>query len=184
MGYRLALYTFGVFAVPCEDPANDGFHERNDPILAAVDHAPGFISRSGYEDEPGPEPWGKQVYPRFYIERGDGWSPATLSLWVDLEAAFAFSYNGLHAEALAHGREWMVKPEWPPYALWWVDDSHQPSWREAVRRHLHLHENGSTADAFNFKHPFDARARVTSVDRVKAKEYANTAMRNDSGGKT
>ena len=182
MDHRLALYTFGVFAVPSEDPANDGFHDRNDPILAAVDRAPGFIARSGYEDEPGTEIWGEPVYPTFYVERGDGWSPATLSLWVDLESAFAFSYNGLHAEALAHGREWMVKPEWPPYALWWVDDDYRPTWQEAVQRHLHLHENGPSAHAFNFKQPFDAQAQSTSVDRVRAKEYAAAAILDDDEG--
>jgi len=172
MDHRLALYTFGVFALPSDDPANDGFHERNDPILAAVDHAPGFIARSGYDDEPGPETWGEQVHPSFYIERGDGWSPATLSLWIDLESAFAFSYYGLHAEALAHGREWMVKPEWPPYVLWWVDEEHRPDWHEAVARHLQLHEQGPTSGAFSFKQPYDAGGRKTNVDRDRVKEIS------------
>ena len=172
MSERVALYTFGVFAVPSDDPVNDGFHTRNDPILEAVDSAPGLIARSGYADEQGPQPWGEQVYPSFYVERGDGWSPATLSLWSDLESAFAFSYSGLHAEALAHGREWMVKPEWPPYALWWVTGDHQPTWHEAVARHLQLHENGSSSDAFNFKKPFDALGRKVSIDRSLVKEIA------------
>ena len=174
MGHRLALYTFGVFAAPSEDPVNDGFHQRNDPILTAVEHAQGFIARSGYEDEPGSEPWGEQVYPSFYVERGDGWSPATLSLWIDLESAFAFSYSGLHGESLAHGREWMVKPEWPPYVLWWVEENHRPIWHEAVACHLLLHKKGPTSGAFNFKKPFDVRAQVTKIDRVRATAYVAT----------
>ena len=68
----------------------------------------------------GPQSWGEQVYPRFYVERGDGWSPSTLSLWRDLTALMAFSYSGIHAEAMRHGREWFVKPTWPGYVLWWV----------------------------------------------------------------
>jgi hypothetical protein len=52
---KLALYTFGQFALPSTDPANDGFHQRNDPVLAEVDQAIGLIGRSGYAGEPGPE---------------------------------------------------------------------------------------------------------------------------------
>ncbi|GAN79068.1 hypothetical protein Aam_016_038 [Acidocella aminolytica 101 = DSM 11237] len=49
-------------------------------------------------------------YPKFYVDRGDGWSPVTLSLWRDLEAAFAFTYFGLHATALRRERVWFEKP--------------------------------------------------------------------------
>ena len=96
-----------MFATRADDPVNDGFYERNGPIFAAVDATPGLIARSGYASDPGPEPWGKEVYPRVFTdEHGEGWSPATLSLWQDLESAFAFVYFGLHAEAMAHVREW------------------------------------------------------------------------------
>lgn len=176
MGQRLALYTFGVFIERANAPANDGFHRRNDPILAAVERAPGFIARSGYAGDPGPASWGQETYPRFYEERGDGWSPATLSLWQDLESPLAFSYFGLHAEALAHGRSWFRKPEWPPYALWWVDADTVPDWTEAVARHAHLHEHGPTARAFDFKHPFDASGRPADIDRDKVKALAGSGV--------
>ena len=159
MTSRAALYTFGIFLQPSEHVDNDGFHARNDPILMAVERAAGFIARSGYADEPGPDCWGTQVYPRFYNERGDGWSPSTLSLWTDLASIKAFTYRGLHAEALAHGRQWFRKPEWPPYVIWWVDGAHVPDWSEAVARHEHLHDHGPTPTAFNLKSPFDAPVR-------------------------
>ena len=107
--------------------------------------------------------------------RGDGWSPATLSLWQDLESAFAFAYSGLHAEALAHGREWMLKPEWPPYALWWVGGDHRPDWREAVARHQQLHDQGPSPLAFTFKQPFAPDGTATQVDRASAKRIAKSA---------
>ncbi len=169
---RLALYTFGIFSAPSDDPINDGFHKRNDPILAAVDHAPGFVARSGYAGEPGPEPWGDEVYPRFYSERGDGWSPATLSIWIDLESAMAFAYFGVHAEALTHGREWFLQPQWPPYVAWWISGGHVPTWADAVVRHEHLHDRGSSAFAFNFKSPFDAEGRGSTIDRDRMKSIA------------
>ena len=31
---RLALYNFGMFKVAASDPANQGFHDRNDPNFA------------------------------------------------------------------------------------------------------------------------------------------------------
>ncbi len=173
MQHKVALYTFGVFVEPADHAANAGFHERNDPNLAAVERAAGFVARSGYEDEPGPSCWGKQVFPRFYIERGDGWSPSTLSVWIDLESPMAFAYFGLHAEALSRGREWFRKPEWPPYVAWWVTSEHRPDWSEAVERHEFMHDHGPSARAFNFKQPFDARGDETSIDRDKVKALAD-----------
>ena len=172
MAYALALYTFGVFARPAEDPVNDGFYELNDPIMDRVDQAPGMIARSGYADEPGPESWGEEVYPPFYKESGDGWSPATLSLWTDMESAFAFSYFGLHASALKKGREWFLSPEWPPYAAWWCDRDHRPLWREAIGKHALLHERGPTPEAFNFKSPFDRDGDRVKIDMKRAREIA------------
>lgn len=82
---KLALFTFGVFAKPADDPANDGFQVRNDPILADVSVSQGYLEHSDYPDEEGPDVWGEYVFPKFYVESGDGWTPQTLSLWQDLE---------------------------------------------------------------------------------------------------
>ncbi|MBS3649579.1 DUF3291 domain-containing protein [Pseudaminobacter sp. 19-2017] len=166
---RVALYTFGIFRAPATDAANQGFHDRNDRNLLAVERSEGFIARSGYDEEPGPESWGKQVFPRFYVERGDGWSPSTLSLWKNLESPMAFAYAGIHAEALRHGREWFTKPVWPPYVLWWVGSDHVPTWVEAVARHEHLHDLNPSPSAFDFKTPFDEHGRPTTVDRDAVK---------------
>lgn len=171
---RVALYTFGVFRLPSDDRANRGFHARNDLNFEAVEASEGFVARSGYADEPGPASWGAEVYPRFYEERGDGYSPATLSLWVDLESPMAFSYAGIHADALRHGRDWFVKPEWPPYAVWWVDGDHVPDWTEAVERHDHLHRHGPTAHAFDFKNTFDAGGSPLRIDHARMKELVRT----------
>ena len=162
---RVALYTFGMFRAPAEDAVNQGFHDRNDRNFQAAESSEGFISRSGYADEPGPESWGEQVFPRFYVERGDGFAPSTLSLWRDLSSPMAFSYAGIHAEALKHGREWFLKPAWPPYVLWWVERDHTPDWTEAVHRHAFLHDNQASPFAFDFKTPFDERGRPAVIDR-------------------
>lgn len=169
VGKRVALYTFGVFRAPADDPLNQGFHDRNDINFVIAELCEGFIARSGYDDEPGPESWGSQVFPRFYIERGDGWSPSTLSLWIDLESPMAFTYAGIHAEAMRHGREWFLKPAWPPYALWWVEGDHVPTWTEAVIRHEYFHDHEASPFAFDFKTPFDENGCPTLINREAVK---------------
>ncbi|MBC2859817.1 DUF3291 domain-containing protein [Stappia sp. 28M-7] len=166
----LALYTFGIFRKPADDPANEGFQQLNDPILALADRCEGLIARSGYASDPGPPSWGAEVYPRFYEERGDGWSPATLSLWRDLESLFVFTYFGLHAAALKRGREWFDKPAWPPLVMWWHMDTAPPSWADAVVRHEHLHDHGPTPTAFNFKVPFDEAGRATRLEKARIEQ--------------
>ena len=166
---RLAVYTFEVFRQPAESPVNQGFYDRNERNFRAAELSLGFVARSGYADEPGPDSWGVQVYPRFYVERGDGWSPSTLSLWSDLAEAMAYSYGPIHAEAMRHARDWFVPATWPPYVLWWTEPGAPPEWSEAVRRHAFLHDRGPTAEAFDFKTPFDAQGQPTSIDRAALK---------------
>lgn len=163
MQHRLAAYNFGIFTNRAEHSANEGWRQRHNPLMELVEKAPGFIARSGYDGEPGPTSWGKQVYPRFYEERGDGWSPATLSLWQGTQSLFDFTYKGLHREAFALGKTWFERGDWPPYVLWWVKANHQPDWAEGVARFENLHDHGPTPHAFNFKQVFDAQGQAASL---------------------
>lgn len=172
----LALYTFGQFIRPSDDSVNDGFHALNDPVLATVDEADGLIARSGYASDPGPAPWGEEVYPTFYKDKGDGWAPATLSLWADLESVFSFTYFGLHAAAMARGREWFQQPKWPPLVMWWHHAEARPIWAEGVARHKTLHEQGSTPSAFTFKAPFNQAGEAVKLDKARLQ-----AMRSNRG---
>ena len=61
---------------------------------------------------------------------------------------------------------------WPPYVLWWVADDHRPDWREAVARFELLHDHGPTADAFNFKSPFDTTGSPTVLDKEAVRRLA------------
>jgi Domain of unknown function (DUF3291) len=174
MKAHLAVYNFGIFRERANDPLNDGFREREGPNLMAAERAPGFVARAGYVAEPERPGWGTQVYPRFYVERGDNWSPSTLSLWEDLESLFAFAYHGVHAEALKHAQDWFVERLWPPYVLWWVEHERRPDWREAVSRFECLHDRGPTPDAFNFKTPFDEHGKPASFDKERARRQAKS----------
>ncbi len=167
--HHLAIYNFINFRESADAPINQGFHDRNVLNFDAAELSEGFVARSGYEGEPGPDSWGEQVFPRFYVENGDGWAPSTLSLWRDLAALYAFCYAGIHTDALRNARQWFDRHKWPPYALWWVDRAHIPTWREGVERLEHLHDHGPSSFAFDFKQAFDPAGNSTSVDREAAK---------------
>ncbi|MEO1493772.1 MAG: DUF3291 domain-containing protein [Pseudomonadota bacterium] len=163
-----ALYTFGIFRERAESEVNAEFHRRNDPILASVAQADGFVARAGYDDEDGDPPeWGPQVWPRWYVELGDGWSPATLSVWEDLEAIAAYAYSGFHGEAVRMGRQWFVDGPWPPFVIWWIADGTRPDWVEGVKRFHDLADNGPQATAFDLKAPFDRDGVRMDLDTSK-----------------
>ena len=178
------MFTFGIFIRPADDLANAEFHDRNDPILAELDAGtPGFVERSGYEDEDGPPEWGEFVLPHWYQEKGDGWSPATLSLWLEPEAVAAFAYSGLHGQAARKGGLWFRKGEWPPYVMWWVSDDHRPTWGEGVARHKALFDLGPGRDCFDLKsvHGFDGTPRPLNAARVRSYRtgFRPVILRND-----
>ncbi|TCR89796.1 DUF3291 domain-containing protein [Rhizobium sp. BK376] len=169
---RLAIYNFGLHVAPYDSPRVEGFRLREGPNFDAAAGAHGFVARSGYAGEAGPESWGTQVFPRFIEGSGFSSAPSSLSLWTDIESLMAFSYGGVHAEALRGARNWNVKQSWPPLVLWWVEPEHIPEWREGVERLEYLHDVGSSPLAFTFKQPFAEDGSETLIDRDAVRRIA------------
>jgi hypothetical protein len=169
---QLAIYNFGIHVGPYESPAVEGFRMRETFNFEAAARAEGFVARSGYSGEEGIESWGPQVFPRFLNGSGFTSAPSSLSVWRDIESLMAFSYSGVHAEALKHARHWNVKQTWPPLVLWWLELRCRPEWKDAVERFEHLFDYGPSPRAFTFKTPFDCQGRPMVIDRVKVKELA------------
>ncbi len=141
--FRLSLYTFAQFRTRAEDPVNDAFFANEPDVWSALERAEGFIARSGYDGDPGPDSWGPQVFPKYWTDNGDGWAPSTVSIWQDLETALAAIYRGPHADIMKIGHLFVKEASsYPPYVLWWTDDGHTPDWREAVERHEMLGTEG------------------------------------------
>lgn len=170
--HSLAMYNFGLHVDDYESPAVEGFRLREAANFAAAERARGFVGRSGYAGVEGPESWGEQVFPRFIAASGRDSGPSSLSLWQDLESLMAFSYSGVHADALKHARHWNIKQRWPPLVLWWVDAGTRPAWAEGVARLEHLHDQGPSPFAFTFKTAFDPSGEAVVIDRGRVRQHA------------
>ncbi len=94
----------------------------------------------------------------------------TPSVWRDLESVMAYSYGGLHAEALAKRKDWFEHGTWPGYVVWWVGDDQPVTWDEAHRRYELLYHQGSSPDAFNFKQPFSPDGHPHTINRDEVKK--------------
>ncbi len=167
--FHLVMYNFGLHVAAYDSPLVQGFIRREPLNFAAAEKASGFVGRSGYFGELGPRSWGPQVFPRFIKGSGFDSGPASLSLWEDIESLMAFSYAGVHAEALKNARNWNTRNEWPPLVLWWVEAGRRPDWEKAAERLEWLHDHGPGPDAFTFKQPYGPDGKPTSVDRARVK---------------
>ncbi len=179
--HHIVLYNFGLHVADHDDPAVAGFVRREPFNFEAARRAEGFVGRSGYDGESGPESWGEQVFPRFLNGSGRDSGPSSLSLWRDIESLMAFSYSGVHAEALKNARQWNVVQTWPPLVLFWVEEGRRPDWAEGVARLEALADRGASADAFTFKQSFDPHGAPYRIDRDRVKRIAaeNGARQQD-----
>ena len=180
-GHHLAIYNFGLHVDVFESPRVEGFRLREPFNFEAARRAEGFVGRSGYIGVPGPRSWGPKVNPRFIVGSGFDDAPASLSLWASIEALMAFTYNGVHADALKHVRNWNQPQTWPSLVLWWVPERSRPAWADGAERLEFLHDNGPTPRAFTFKTPFcpDGEAIVIDREHVKAIAGRNAAGQQD-----
>lgn len=72
-GY-LAVYTFNQFIAPYESQEIKGFRDLEPITFRTLEKSAGFIARSGYDGEDGPDSWGEQVFPDSWLNlNGDGW---------------------------------------------------------------------------------------------------------------
>lgn len=171
-GFHLAMYNFGLHVAAYDAPEVQGFLRREPLNFAAAENASGFVARSGYDGEPGPSSWGVQGFPRFIKGSGFESGPSSLSLWADIESLMAFSYAGVHAEALKNARNWNTRNEWPPLVLWWVEEGRRPDWRQGAKKLEFLHDHGPCPDAFTFKQPYGPDGEPLTIDRARVKSLS------------
>lgn len=177
--HKLAFLTVGVLHEPVGSARVQGFVDRIPSVYTAADTSDGFHARSIRDIDTWKHSWGEVVPPSCYQKSHDELRFAmTLSLWKDLESVAAFAYHGPHAEALTKRREWFATSNLPAYVAWWISADQAVGWDQAAERLDHLHDNGSTAFAFNFSHPFDpaGNPRRLDGDDIKRKATSNAAL--------
>jgi hypothetical protein len=101
---------------------------------------------------------------------------STVSLWKDLPSVFSFVYAGLHLEAFRRRTQWFMKPEWPTYAIWWVNDDHVPQWQEACQKLEQLHDEGASPSVFDFKNPFDEHGNRVDIHAYRKSNAQQPAI--------
>ena len=139
-------------------------------IYRGIANNPGFIAHAS-GDEPAKShferhwgSWGEFAAPHWYRKgrtAADFAAAATLSLWTDVDSAFAFSYGGLHRTALARRHEWFETSAHPTVVMWWSADDKVPQWRDGVARLEALEADGPQPEAFSFDHRFPPSHRFT-----------------------
>lgn len=177
---RVAFATFAILKQPYGHPEVQEFDDRTPDVFSEAEGSPGFIARakevsgselSNFERDWGE--WGSFCVPRFYQlgrDTNTDQRASTISLWKDLPSVFQFVYAGLHLEAFKKRSQWFMKPEWPTYAIWWVDDDHIPKWAEASQKLEELHDNGPTPSVFDFKACFDEQGNQVKIASLKARQ--------------
>jgi hypothetical protein len=168
--HHLAIYNFGIHVETYATAAVQGFALREPFNFEAAARALGFIGRSGYDGEPGPESWGEHVIPAVLGDLSGRSTVSSLSLWEDIESLSAFSYAGVHADALKHARQWNIKQAWPPLVLFWVPVGHNPTWSQAVERFEMLMRDGPGPAHFSFKTAFKPDGEPYALDRARVKD--------------
>ena len=143
MGWQLAQLNVSRWIVDPEGMAARSFRARVDAVYARAEAADGFVWRLP------PDPDVDAVAAAVF---GTGWL-VNLSVWRDVDALRAFTFDGGHAEVLRRRRRWFAPPDGPNAVLWWVPAGRRPDLHEAAARLDDLRRGGPSATAFTFAAP-------------------------------
>lgn len=163
---RVAVSSVAVLKWVYGQPGLAEYEDFIPKVFAEAEDAPGFIVRARPVDDLDDDsnfqrdwgPWGEFCAPKFYPggKTVDTDHRASIfALFTDLESLYTFTFNNLHRIVLKNRRKWVVDPTWRSYAIWWIDDDHQPTWREACDRIDYINEHGPTPHSFDLHHTFD-----------------------------
>lgn len=150
------------------DAVAGGFGVMRARCEAAAGEAPGLIAASWRE----PERFGTRAGPCFA-----GRDPAralsmTLSVWTEPEAVQAYTYGGVHLQALRRRTRWVEVDPFPTHVAWWVEEGPVPDWAAAVKRLERLFLEGNGPEAFTLKGCFGPDGKPWRLDRARVAALA------------
>jgi hypothetical protein len=124
---------------PKTDPRMSSFYESTRYVNNLAEQHPGFIWRELNEDQALlDELWGKGFL-------------YTLSVWTSPESLKDFLYKTPHNEFRKRGAEWYLPVSKPRVVMWWVEEGHIPTLKEAHEKMQILYEVGPSYQAFDLK---------------------------------
>lgn len=94
IGHELAQVNIARLRAPLDSPRLKDFVDGLDPVNADADAADGFVWR----------PEGDEGNATGVAVFGDEWLIVNMSVWRDIDALTAFTYQGRHRELLARRR--------------------------------------------------------------------------------
>jgi catechol 2,3-dioxygenase-like lactoylglutathione lyase family enzyme len=165
----LTNFAYGISNEPGGSESLAAYYSYVKTILAHSLSVPGYCSEQPAKGSP--------VHPRFYLrehaeKKAD--SSRVLTMWDDLESMMAFAHYGVHADAMKENRRlgWLVDPRqlFPGYVVWW-SDTESATYADGCRRLEHLHDNGPSPYAFNFKKPFTVDGEPYQLDQARLAGY-------------
>ena len=125
-----------------DDPRVADFVNNLDRVNAVAERSEGFVWR--LKDEDG-NATSIQAFddPRVIVN---------LSVWQTPETLEKFVWQTVHKQVYARRAEWFAVMEKMHFAMWWVDEGHEPSALEARERLEHLQAHGDSDHAFGWEH--------------------------------
>ena len=139
---HLAQINIGILKYPQDDLRVSDFMNSLDRVNEMAERMPGFVWRM--KDESGnatgiETPWPGEVL-------------ANMSVWETPEYFEQFVWNTIHKRFYDRRQEWFETMQSHHFAMWWVEEGHQPTLNEAKERLDHVVAHGDTEYAFGWSH--------------------------------
>jgi hypothetical protein len=139
---HLAQLNIARLKFPIEDPRVADFVANLDRVNGIAERSQGFVWR--LQDDTG-NATDIQAY-------DDPAVIVNLSVWQDAECLEHFVWNTVHKQFYRRRAEWFSAMEAQHFAMWWVEEGHEPTAHEAKARLEHLQANGDSDFAFGWAH--------------------------------
>lgn len=143
-GQYLAQFNWATLRYPITDPRVAEFAENIARMNLLAERMPGFIWRH-LDDQKALK---KLNHPGRFRRTPN--FTTTLSVWRDMDALKAFSFQTLHKRFYAKRAQWFEPHDGPYIVMWWVPEAHRPDIPEAVARAEALLTDGSSERAFGW----------------------------------
>lgn len=140
---QLAEVNIGRLLAPTDDPRVAEFMANLDRVNGLGKRMPGFVWMSEGSGEPGTGNTENNIGddPQFVLN---------LTVWEDLPSLERFVWGTIHKQFFERRREWFEVLGEMHFAMWWVEDGHQPTQDEALAKLAHLQAQGDGPDAFGW----------------------------------